>query len=291
MFKTLQEVYDKRRSYRRHFRAVRNKIKQDHVIEIPDGLYEQCPECGVTLFKQDILDNNLKCPKCNHHLRVGALNRFNMIMDQDSFFEKGIGYITQNPLSHDGYLDKIAKAQETTHTDEAYTYVYGHIGGQECVVGVLDSFFLMGSMGSVVGEKVTKSIEFATSKRVPIIIFSASGGARMQEGLFSLMQMAKTSQALKKHEDAGLLFVSILTDPTYGGVTASFAMLGDIIIAEPKAMIGFAGPRVIKNTIQSELPEGFQTAEFLLEKGFVDLIVDRDDLKATLTKVLLLHNR
>jgi acetyl-CoA carboxylase carboxyl transferase subunit beta len=205
--------------------------------------------------------------------------------------EKGLGFITLNPLFNEGYDEKIAAYQDKTKLDEAYIYGYGEINGSPCVVGVMDSYFLMGSMGSVVGEKVTKSFEYAMYKQLPIILFTASGGARMQEGIYSLMQMAKTSGAVKKHSEAGLLYISVLTHPTTGGVTASFATLADIILAEPNALIGFAGPRVIEQTINETLPEGFQKSEFLLTKGFVDQVVDRKKMKTTLAQLLTLHKK
>ena len=212
-------------------------------------------------------------------------------VDSDTFVEKGHGYITLNPLFQDGYEEKIADYKEKTLLDEAYIYGYAEINSVPTVIGIMDSYFLMGSMGSVVGEKVTKSFEYAMYKKLPIVIFTASGGARMQEGIFSLMQMAKTSQAVLKHSNMGLLYISVLTHPTTGGVTASFAMLGDIILAEPNALIGFAGPRVIEQTINQKLPEGFQRAEFMEEKGFVDKVVNRLELKETLSNLLTLHRR
>jgi len=220
-----------------------------------------------------------------------AIDRIKYIVDEDTFVEKGLGYISLNPLFQDGYEEKLAKYKKATNLDEAYIYGFGQILGQPCVIGVMDSYFLMGSMGSVVGEKVTKSFEYSIYKKIPIIIFTASGGARMQEGIFSLMQMAKTSSAVAKHSRMGLLYISVLTHPTTGGVTASFATLGDIILAEPHSLIGFAGPRVIAQTINQTLPEGFQTAEFLQEKGFIDKVVHRKELKETLAKLLSFHRR
>lgn len=258
-------------------------------MDVPKGLYEQCPQCEKTINIKTITENHFVCSNCGHHFRMRAADRIRDIVDPDSFIEKGIGYITLNPLFQDGYEEKIAQYKKQTQLDEAYIYGHATIHNQPCVVGVMDSYFLMGSMGSVVGEKVVKTFEYAIYKRLPVIIFTASGGARMQEGIFSLMQMAKTSAAVAKHSKMGLLYISVLTHPTTGGVTASFASLGDIIIAEPNALIGFAGPRVIEQTINQKLPEGFQRAEFLLEKGFVDEVVHRKDMKNVISKLLTFH--
>ena len=260
-------------------------------MDVPKGLYEKCPQCEKTVNKRDVLENHFVCMHCGHHFRMRAIDRITDLVDRDTFVEKGIGYITLNPLYLDGYEEKVADYKKNTSLDEAYIYGHARIHNQPCVVGVMDSYFLMGSMGSVVGEKVAKTFEYAIYKHLPVVIFTASGGARMQEGIFSLMQMAKTSAAVAKHSKMGLLYISVLTHPTTGGVTASFATLGDIILAEPKALIGFAGPRVIQQTIKQTLPEGFQKAEFLLEKGFVDQVVERKHLKATLSKLLMFHGR
>jgi len=257
--------------------------------DVPKGLYEKCPKCNNSINKKTNIENDYICKHCGNHFRMRAIDRIKYIIDDDTFVEKGIGYITLNPLFQDGYEEKIASYKKKTSLDEAYIYGYGKISGEPCVIGVMDSYFLMGSMGSVVGEKVAKTFEYAIYKKLPVVIFTASGGARMQEGIFSLMQMAKTSAAVAKHSNMGLLYVSVLTHPTTGGVTASFATLGDIILAEPNALIGFAGPRVIKQTINQDLPEGFQKSEFLLEKGFLDQVVHRKELKPTLGKILSLH--
>jgi acetyl-CoA carboxylase carboxyl transferase subunit beta len=258
-------------------------------MDVPEGLYEKCPQCNRTVKRKSNIDNDYICKHCGNHFRMRAIDRIRYIVDEDTFVEKGYGFITLNPLFQDGYEEKIAKYKKATNLDDAYIYGYGKIYGHECVIGVMDSYFLMGSMGSVVGEKVTKSFEYAIYKKLPIVIFTASGGARMQEGIFSLMQMAKTSAAVAKINRAGLLYISVLTHPTTGGVTASFATLGDIILAEPGALIGFAGPRVIEQTIKQTLPEGFQTAEFLEEKGFIDKVVHRKELKQVLAKLLKFH--
>jgi acetyl-CoA carboxylase carboxyl transferase subunit beta len=284
----IKEEYKKRKSRTfKYFKARQKTIAMD--ADVPTGLYTKCPSCKTTIQIQSFVDNDFVCTVCHHPLRMRAIDRLNLIVDRNSFVEKGLGFITLNPLFQDGYEEKIASYKKKTGLDEAYVYGYGEIFGAPCVVGVMDSFFMMGSMGSVVGEKVTKSFEYAMYKKLPIILFTASGGARMQEGIFSLMQMAKTSAAVKEHSDMGLLYISVLTHPTTGGVTASFAMLGDIIIAEPDALIGFAGPRVIEQTIKQSLPEGFQRSEFLLEKGFLDKVVDRHELKKTLARILHFH--
>ncbi|MFP4478862.1 MAG: acetyl-CoA carboxylase, carboxyltransferase subunit beta [Candidatus Izemoplasmatales bacterium] len=262
-----------------------------HKMDVPKGLYEKCPTCEKTINKKLNIQNDFLCTGCGHHFRMRAVDRIRHIVDRNSFIERGIGYITLNPLFHHDYEEKIAKYKKTTQLDEAYIYGHAKIHGKSCVVGVMDSYFLMGSMGSVVGEKVTKTFEYAIYKRLPVIIFTASGGARMQEGIFSLMQMAKTSAAVAKHSRMGLLYISVLTHPTTGGVNASFASLGDIILAEPDALIGFAGPRVIEQTINQKLPEGFQRSEFLLEKGFIDQVVNRKDMKQSLAKLLTFHQK
>lgn len=265
------------------------KSKKTKRADVPEGLYEQCPSCKANLARDDISKNSYVCSKCGHHFRIRALERIALMTDKDSFIKKGLGYITLNPLFQEGYEEKLETARNKTDLDNAFTYGYAEIGGHPCVVGVLDSYFMMGSMGSVVGEKVVKSAEYAMVKRLPLILFTASGGARMQEGIFSLMQMAKTSGAIRKLHDQGLLYVSVLTHPTTGGVSASFAMLGDIHLAEPGALIGFAGPRVIEQTIKETLPEGFQRSEFLRDKGMVDKVVHRHEMKRTLATILKMH--
>ncbi|QVK21147.1 acetyl-CoA carboxylase, carboxyltransferase subunit beta [Mycoplasmatota bacterium] len=260
-------------------------------VEIPDGLYDKCNKCGEMLLKEDIVENSFTCSKCGDHFRMRAVDRIKLTVDEGSFYEKGFGFITLNPLDIDNYDDKIDTLNQKTGLDDAYIYGHATIDNNPCVVGVMDSYFLMGSMGSVVGEKVTKSFEYAMYKKLPLILFTASGGARMQEGILSLMQMVKTSQVVSKFHEMGLLYVTVLTHPTTGGVTASFAMLGDIHLAEPNALIGFAGPRVIEQIIKQKLPEEFQKSEFLKERGFVDKVVHRKDMKATLAKILSFHKR
>ncbi|RKJ63780.1 acetyl-CoA carboxylase carboxyltransferase subunit alpha [Roseburia sp. 1XD42-69] len=248
-----------------------------------------CPACKKELVKSDVKENKYVCYACGNYFRVRTSNRIKMVADAKSFSPWFEELETKNPLDFPEYEEKLAATQEKTGLHEGVTIGAAKIYGEDAVVGVCDARFLMGSMGHVVGEKIASAVERATEENLPVILFCCSGGARMQEGIISLMQMAKTSAALKKHSDAGLLYIPVLTDPTTGGVTASFAMLGDIILAEPGALIGFAGPRVIEQTIGQKLPEGFQRAEFQLEHGFVDAIVERKDLKKTLYKILKLH--
>ena len=256
---------------------------------VPEGLWIKCPKCGETLYKDDVVGNHYVCYRCGGYFRVRARNRIRMVADPKSFEEWDRGLETPNPLHYEGYQEKITGLKEKTKLDEAVVTGKIRINGEEAVIGICDVRFLMGSMGYVVGEKLTRAIEKATELRLPLILFTASGGARMQEGIVSLMQMAKTSAALRRHSDAGLLYITILTDPTTGGVTASFAMLGDIILAEPGALVGFAGPRVIEQTIGQKLPKGFQSSEFLLEHGIIDGIVERMELKDTLYHLICLH--
>lgn len=256
---------------------------------VPTGSWVKCDECGEIIYKDDFHNNNRICIKCRQHFRMDGMSRIQLVIDEGTFEEWDSDIVTKNPLDFPGYLEKVEGLKKSTGLNEAVITGTGCIDGNKVAIGVMDSRFLMGSMGSAVGEKVTRLIERATENKLPLIIFTASGGARMQEGIVSLMQMAKTSAALGRHHDTGCLYISVLTDPTTGGVTASFAMLGDIILAEPGSLIGFAGPRVIKQTIKQELPEGFQRAEFLLEHGFVDKIVNRNEMKETLSKIIRLH--
>ena len=253
------------------------------------GKWVKCDACKEILYKEDVRKNYSVCPNCGKHFRLSARRRIAQIIDEGTFNELNADMQTRDPLNFEGYLKKIESLHEKTKIKEAVTTGIGERNGEKVVIAVMDGNFMMGSMGSVVGEKITITVEKAIEEKLPLIIFCVSGGARMQEGMISLMQMAKTSAAIAKLNDAGLLYISVLTDPTYGGVTASFAMLGDIVLAEPKAMIGFAGPRVIKQTIKMELPDGFQTSEFLLEHGFVDKIVERKDMKDMLHKLILMH--
>lgn len=257
--------------------------------EVPEGLLRKCNKCGGAIIAEDVKKDHYICPKCGGYFRVHARRRIEMVTDEGSFEEWDSDLQGGNPLEYKGYEEKLEKLQEKTGLSEAVITGKAKIDGRETAIGVCDGRFLMASMGEAVGEKIARAVERATEERLPVILFACSGGARMQEGIVSLMQMAKTSAALKHHSDAGLLYISILTDPTTGGVTASFAMLGDVILAEPKALIGFAGPRVIEQTIGQKLPEGFQRAEFLLEHGFLDAVVERPQMKAVLSKILALH--
>jgi len=256
---------------------------------IPDGAWIKCEKCGKTFYKKDIEENISLCLNCDFHFRIGAKERIRITIDEDSFVEFDSGVLSDNPLDFPKYNEKITSLMEKTGLNEAVITGTGLINQNQAVICVMDGSFIMGSMGSVVGEKITRAIEKSIELRLPLIIFTTSGGARMQEGIFSLMQMAKTSAALARHNQEGLLYITVLTDPTTAGVSASFGMLGDIILSEPEALIGFAGPRVIEQTIRQILPEGFQRAEFLLEHGFIDKVVNRKELKETLSTILSLH--
>lgn len=263
--------------------------EQEEKPNIPSGMWSKCDSCGTILYTEDLEVSQYICNSCNHHFRVGVKERINQIIDRGTF-EELFSHITyKNVLQFKGYEEKISKLQEISGIDEAVKVGVGSISGKKVAIAVMDSYFMMGSMGTAVGERITSVVEYATDNELPIIIFTTSGGARMQEGIFSLMQMAKISAALARHGDAGLLYITVLTNPTTGGVTASFAMEGDIIISEPGALIGFAGRRVIENTIKEKLPDNFQKAEFVLEKGFIDAIVHRRELRGYLTKILKLH--
>ena len=263
--------------------------KSEEEPNIPEGLWRKCNKCSQPIYVEDVKNNYYVCPKCGGYFRVHARRRIEMIADEGTFEEWNRDMEFSNPLDFPGYEKKVLAAREKTGLNEAVITGKASIDGHPAVIGVCDSRFLMSSMGYIVGEKITGAVERATKEKLPVIFFVCSGGARMQEGMISLMQMAKTSAALKRHQEAGQLYITVLTDPTTGGVTASFAMLGDIILAEPKALIGFAGPRVIEQTIGQKLPEGFQRSEFLLEHGFVDKIVERHELKDTLVRILRIH--
>lgn len=258
-------------------------------IDIPVGKWIKCEACKEILYKESVRENYSICPNCGHYFRMHINKRLESTIDEGTYKRFNLNLDTVNPLNLEDYPKKLKILREKVGLEEAVACGTGKIKGEEVVICIMDSAFLMGSMGAVVGEKITYSIEQAIKRNLPIIIFSVSGGARMQEGIISLMQMAKTTSALRKLDEAGLLYISVLTDPTYGGVTASFASLGDIILAEPGAMIGFAGQRVIEQTIGEKLPQGFQTAEFQLEHGFIDKIVERKDLKEMLYKLIKLH--
>lgn len=257
--------------------------------EVPKGMYTKCPHCKKNIYVIDLIANIGVCTYCNGHLPISPSARISKLVDLESFEEFDKEMKSANPLEFEGYEEKIEATIKKVEQNEAVVTGRGKICGIDTVLAVMDSRFIMGSMGSVVGEKITRAIEYATDHNLPIIIFSASGGARMQEGIVSLMQMAKTSAALARHDEKGLLYISVLTNPTTGGVTASFAMLGDIIIAEPKALVGFAGPRVIEQTIREKLPQGFQRSEFLLEHGMIDCIVERKNMRQELYTLLKFH--
>ena len=269
----------------------KEKKTKDTEPRVPEGLWIKCPKCGDMLYREDVVNNFYSCYKCDAYFRVRTKNRLRMVVDKHSFEEWDKELVGNNPLDFPGYEEKLEQVREKTKLGEAVTCGKAKIYGEEAVICVCDARFIMGSMGQAVGEKIARAFERATKEKLPVIVFCCSGGARMQEGMVSLMQMAKTSAAIKRHSNAGLLYISMLTDPTTGGVTASFAMLGDIILAEPDALIGFAGQRVIEQTIGQKLPEGFQRAEFLLEHGFIDAIVKREELKDTLYKLLQMHKK
>lgn len=281
----LKSIFKKTPVIKQEVKETASQIKP----EVPEGLLKRCNKCGKGIFTEDYKKNLYICPKCGGYLRMPAQKRIEFLTEADSFEEWDTGLSTENPLHMIGYPDKIKALQDKTKLDEAVITGKARIGENEVALMVMDGRFLMASMGEVVGEKIARGVERATKEKLPVIIFTCSGGARMQEGMTSLMQMAKTSAALKRHSDAGLLYITVLTDPTTGGVTASFAMLGDIILAEPKALIGFAGPRVIEQTIHKKLPKGFQRSEFLLKHGFIDKIVERKDMKTVLEQILTMH--
>ncbi len=257
---------------------------------IPDGLWVKCPDCQSPHYKKTLKDNLNVCPKCEFHLKLTAHERIDLVLDQGSFEEHDANLTASDPLKFQGpktYVEKLKADQKKTGLKDAVITGTGTINGSPAAIGVTDSRFIMGSMGSVVGEKITRIIEHATEQKLPLVIISGSGGgARMYEGMFSLMQMAKTCAALSRHSEAGFLHISVLTNPTMAGIMASFAGVGDIIMAEPKALIGFAGPRVIEQTIRQKLPHGFQRSEFLLEHGLIDMIVERKDFKQTIFKII-----
>lgn len=258
-------------------------------VKVPDNMLFKCPRC-LNVIMTDELEKNLKvCPECGYHSRLTATERINLIIDKESFKEFDADMLSANPIDFPDYEIKQQKLRDATGLNDAIITGECTIRGERCVIGVMDSRYMMASMGSVVGEKITRAFEYATDNKLPVIMFTASGGARMQEGIVSLMQMAKTSGAVARHSDAGLLYITVMTDPTTGGVTASFASLGDIIIAEPKVLIGFAGRRVIEGTIKQRLPDDFQSAEFMLEHGFSDMIVERKTMRRTIAHILKLH--
>lgn len=288
----VNDFLDQRKKRLEDFKKnVRKKTTTYEPIDIPDGLFIKCEQCGAAIYEKNLETNHMICPFCDAHFRVNAKKRLDLTIDHGSFKEINHDIDSLNPLNMPDYDDKLEKGKKMTGEHEAFMSGTAEIVGIPVAIGVLDSHFMMGSMGSVVGEKVTRLIEHATQKNLPLIIFSASGGARMQEGILSLMQMAKTSAALYYFDQKGLLYISVLTNPTTGGVAASFASLGDINIAEKSSLIGFAGARVIKQTIRQDLPEGFQTDQFQLEHGQVDLVIHRKDMRKTLYKLLQFHHK
>ena len=264
----------------------KNKTASDKMI----GKWVKCDSCKEIIYKEDLHNNLSVCPNCGKNFRLSARRRIKQIADEGTFEEIGANIKTKDPLKFEGYLKKVELLKEKTDIEEAVKCGICKIDGLKVVLGVMDGNFLMGSMGAAVGERISLAIEKAIEEKIPFIMFCVSGGARMQEGIISLMQMARTSNGIAKLKESGNLYISVLTDPTTGGVTASFASLGDIILAEPKALIGFAGPRVIEQTIKQKLPDGFQSSEFLLEHGFIDKIVERKDMKETIGKILKLHS-
>lgn len=257
--------------------------------DVPEGIMMKCPECRKNVFTKDLMKNLKVCPTCDHHMKMTAWERVEIFLDENTFESMDDHLETVNPLNFPSYTEKIKADSQKTGLNEAVLTGIGQLDGQQVVIAIMDSHFRMGSMGSVVGEKITRAVEKATELSIPIIIFTASGGARMQEGVLSLMQMAKTSVALRRHSDHGLLYISILTHPTTGGVSASFASVGDINIAEPKALIGFAGRRVIEQTVREKLPEDFQTAEFLMNHGQLDAIIHRKEMREKVASIVHLH--
>ena len=262
--------------------------KENHPF-VPDDLWIKCPACKTMILSSDLEEELHVCRKCQHHFRLTARQRVAVTVDRDSFVEFDRGMLSKNLIDFPDYGKKLKNARLESGESESVVCGTASIGGTACGLCVMDSSFMMGSMGTVTGEKITRMFEYATTHQLPMVVFTVSGGARMQEGILSLMQMAKTSGAVKRHSEAGLLYITVLTDPTTGGVTASFAMEGDIILAEPKALVAFAGPRVIEQTILQRLPQGFQRSEFLQDKGFVDAVVHRKQMKDTLSKLLALH--
>ncbi|HSR04334.1 MAG TPA: acetyl-CoA carboxylase, carboxyltransferase subunit beta [Proteiniclasticum sp.] len=283
-------IFKKKRKYfTLDTHAVEKQQATERKPSVPEGVWHKCRGCEKMILKEELSKNQLICPKCGTYERMGAWDRIALIADEGSFKEINGNIVGLNPLDFPGYDEKIEKIQKKTKTFEGIITGYCTIHGIKVAMGVMEPLFIMGSMGSAVGEKVALLAEFAQFYNLPLLIFSASGGARMQEGIISLMQMTKASYAIRKHAEKGLLYISVPTDPTTGGVTASFAMLGDIIISEPKTLIGFAGRRVIEGTIRKELPADFQSAEFLLGHGFLDAVVKRKEMKNYLHKLLLFH--
>lgn len=271
------------------FRSPQNELEKGGKEAEDQGIRNSCPKCGVQLPLTDLQENFSVCSSCGYHFRIGPRERVYFVCDEGTFEELDGELMSRDLLGFPGYDQKLRNAKLASREKEGVLCGTAKVEGEACALFCMDPNFMMGSMGTVVGEKITRLFEYAAAHSLPVVGFTVSGGARMQEGILSLMQMAKTSAALKRHSDAGCFYLSVLTDPTLGGVTASFAMDGDVIMAEPGAMIGFAGARVIEQTIRKKLPQGFQTAEFLLEHGFVDLIVPRGEQKEAIGHLLRLH--
>lgn len=281
---------DLKKLFKSHKNKLEGTAKSETAQNILAEHYITCAKCKNVILRKDMKNLLYVCPECNHHMRITARQRINITVDQDSFIEHDANLVPSNRISFPEYDEKLMSAAEKSGENEAVICGICTIGGYNCAIFVMESNFMMGSMGTVVGEKITRLFEYATEKGLPVLGITVSGGARMQEGMLSLMQMAKVSGALKRHSVDGNLYITLITDPTSGGVTASFAMLGDIIISEPDTLICFAGPRVIKQTIREDLPEGFQRAEFIVETGFLDDIVERKDQIAYLTSILKIHS-
>ncbi|MEG0275097.1 acetyl-CoA carboxylase, carboxyltransferase subunit beta [Amedibacillus sp. YH-ame10] len=286
----MEQLFNNRKSRLDLFKK-RRVIEFKAPIETPENIFHSCPGCKESVLFEDLMHDLYVCPNCGFHMKITAHERIRQIIDVNTFVELDKRMVLKEESNFPGYEEKLDKLQKSTGLYDAVVCGTGKIGGKKVALAIMDSNFFMGSMGQIVGEKITRCIEYATKKRLPLIIFTTSGGARMQEGILSLVQMAKTSAALAKHKEEGLLYISYLTHPTTGGVSASFAMLGDLILAEPQCLVGFAGKRVIESTVNEKLPDNFQTAEFMLEKGFIDKIVERKDSKETLCKLITFHER
>lgn len=287
----IDQLFKERREKLDVFKSLRKKSQPPRRIEVPENLYTACPGCGASILTEE-LDRALRvCPHCGRHLPLDARTRIQLVADEGTFSETNASLCRQDPLHFPGYAQKLTALEKKTGLREAVVTGICRIGGYKVVLGVMDNRFLMASMGSAAGEKITKAIELATRRKLPLVFFCASGGARMQEGIYSLMQMAKTSNAVARHSRQGLLYISVFTHPTTGGVTASFASQGDILLAEPGALIGFAGPRVIEQTIRQKLPEDFQKAEFVEQCGFLDGVVPRPEMRTVLIQLLRLHSK
>lgn len=286
----MENLFKKRQERLELFKSRRIRTNKDLTKkEVPENLIKNCEVCHKNVPYEDMMNNLYVCPNCSHHLKISARERIRQLTDKSTFRELDKNLESSNEDDFPGYTKKLDKSKKSTGLHEAVVTGVGRINGEKIALAVMDSNFMMGSMGQIVGEKITRITEYATRRKLPLLISCTSGGARMQEGIMSLMQMAKTSAALKKFSDEGGFYISLLTHPTTGGVSASFAMLGDIIISEPNALVGFAGKRVIENTINETLPKEFQRAEFLLEKGFIDMVVDRTEMKKTIYELIMLH--